>query len=567
VSRKTKIKPPPAPSIWRRILARPIRWIPQYRREIVFSLVLAAACLAVFGPLAGYASISFDDARAGYHEAAARYLRQPLAPVVRSLGAGASLLVHIANALLVFFVLRRLTGTFWRSACASALFALHPLCVESLAWFAGLPDLLAAFLLLLSIWAYASYATAPSPARYVLVLMLYFAGLLASPTIAMLPLGLLLLDYWPLGRSKAVPLPGLVIEKIPLFVLAAASVAAAYLWPRDPGSFAPALAYADYVGQTLWPRWLGPFYDRNLPLWLAALLPAAITAAVAWRAKRWPYLATGWFWFVVMLAPMLAYPRADRFTYVPLLGVFMMLSWGLAEAAGLWPPRARAAAVAAGVAVVALGVGSALQVRRWRNGVTLFRHAVQVAPSSTLAHNRLGAALLAGGELDPAAVHLNKARDLDPKYAEAHYNLGRLHFRRKAPDQSLAAFTEAGRLDPNHALARYNRALVLRRMGRKKEALAAYDRALALTLPSRYIPLATHEAGVILSELGKTTEAITRFEETLQRDAANGRARKNLAIVLNKAGRKQEALSQLRRVLEGNPKDREAHAMIAAFNR
>jgi len=401
-----------------------------------------------------------------------------------------SLLIHAANVLLLFLALRRMTANVWRSAFVAAVFAVHPLQVESVAWVAERKNVLSSFFCLVALRSYAAYAERPSRGRYAPVLLSFAAALLSKASAVTLPCLLLLLDYWPLERLRKGWRPPLV-EKAPLFALGAAAGAAALLNSRlktltdlPLGSrLANALvSCADYLRKAVWPSGLAVFYPHPggslnlLPVLGAAFLLAGVSlAAVRFRREK-PCLLAGWLWFLIALAPMLGLVQvgdqamADRYAYFPLIGLAVMAAWAVPS----FPGRgARGPALASAGLVSALMVAAGLQVRYWRDSVALFERALAVNESNALAHAALGCALSERGETARAATHYRRALEIEPRIAAAHNNLGVALAAQGDISGAAAQFSEAARLfapnDPNLPGARENLAKARSRLGRGKQ--------------------------------------------------------------------------------------------------
>ncbi len=446
--------------------------------------------------------------------------------------------LHAVNAVLLFLVLRRMTAARWASAMAAGLFALHPLHVESVAWVSERKDVLSALFWMLTMWAYVRYAERPGISRYIPVFVFLALGLMAKPMLVTLPFVLLLLDYWPLKRAGAGPFFSraarrLVLEKVPLFVLVAGFSVAAYVIQQRAGAMefaekaplpvrcANALAaYACYLGKMIWPAHLAAFYPYRMdrPLWQplgAAAILAAVTALAVWQVRRRPFLAVGWFWYLGTLVPVIGLVQigeqsmADRFTYVPLIGVFIALVWLVADALAPWRRRAIVLAPAGAAALVACGILTARQAETWTNSRTLFEHALAVTTDNAIAHCNLGNALLAEG---------------NPREAWRHY-------------------AEAVRLKPDYPAARNNLGAMLTSAGRYDEAAAEYREALRLcpTLADVW-----QNWGFLLLMQGRTEEAIARLREALRLAPDHIDAHKNLGIALVRQRKYAEALGHLR---------------------
>ena len=429
-----------------------------------------------------------------------------------------NILLHLANALLLLYVLARATGAFWRSALVATLFAIHPLHVESVAWISERKDVLSTLFWLLTTWAYLRYTDLRNAARYALVLVLFALGLMAKPMLVTLPAVLLLLDYWPLERFNwnAREARRLIIEKIPLFALAAISSTITFIAQQAEGAvvrldayswytrIANALiSYAAYLTKTIAPWNLGILYvhrgeQTSTLLALGALiLLAALTILILWRLRAHRYATVGWLWYLGTLVPVIGLIQvgeqamADRYTYVPLIGVFIIVAWSLGLAAQKNAALARPLQVAAGIAVALYTILGYLQVGYWRDDLTLFNHAVQVAPDSHRAHTLLGRATLDAGNprdslphfdtaielFDSGAPHMGKGNAYlamnqfsrafesfqtalihDPELAEAYNNLGGLLAMRGEFEKAIELFDLAEQYQPGYKSARENRA-------------------------------------------------------------------------------------------------------------
>jgi tetratricopeptide (TPR) repeat protein len=479
-----------------------------------------------------------------------------------------SVALHAANAVLLFLLLARMTGATWRSAIVAGLFALHPLHVESVAWVAERKDVLSAFFAFLSLLAYVRYnekstVHSPQPTVWYACTLVFFAlGLMAKPMLVTLPFVMLLLDFWPLGRwrvfASATGSPDprvtehrtrntlqLLLEKLPFFALSAVSCVITYLAQQAGGAMTageqePAalrlsnavMSYGRYALKAVWPNPLASFYPLEKPEpWVIVLAVGAvllIVSGVALKAARaWPSVFVGWFWFLGTLVPVIGIVQvggqamADRYTYLPLIGLFIIAVWGGAELF-----RRRGAGVMGGVvAAVALLAFSAItvvQLQYWRDGVALFSHALAVTTDNAVANNDLGSALAAAGRREEA----------------------------------LARYQEAVRLDGKNASYQINLATALVRAGRLDEGVGHYLEALQIDPRSgeSYSDLGT----VYLAE-HRLTEAITNLEMAVQLEPESGQARNNLANALLSAGKQNEALEEYRQAVRLSPNDATIH--------
>jgi len=410
--------------------------------------------------------------------------------------------IHAANAVLLLELLRRLTGALWRSAAVAGLFALHPLHVESVAWIAERKDVLSALFGLLTIGAYAAWTRDPRPRWYAITLGFFALGLTAKPMLVTWPFVLLLLDYWPLGRAAAVPMSGLVREKLPFFALSAASCVATFLAQRAGGAvqdterypllprFANALvSWAEYAWKAFWPHPLAIFYPYPpgvpvLKTIAAAGFLALVTTAVIRVARRAPYASVGWLFYLGTLVPVLGLVQvgnqrmADRYTYLPYIGLFVLVVWWLSDRFGS-SDRGRRALAAAGVAaLVACAALAWRQVRVWKDSITLYEHAVSAVPDNHAAHLNLGAALYQLGQAEAAAAHFREVVRIRPDWAPGHHSLGAAMLSSGRGEEAARELAESVRLLPSRVDYRLDLAIALRAQGRAREAAAQLEEAL-----------------------------------------------------------------------------------------
>lgn len=457
-----------------------------------------------------------------------------------------SVLLHAANAVLVLLVLWRMTRQLWPSALVAALFALHPLHVESVAWLAERKDVLSTFFGLGAMLAYATYCARPSVRRYAAVPLLFTLSLLAKPMWVTLPFALLLLDWWPLGRLHPEGWRRswrLIAEKVPLFILTAISCVITYrvqqgggavrtldtmpLWARLANG---AVAYAQYAIKTIWPAELAIFYPHpglDLPWPQVALAVAGlalITAASIRVASRRPYITVGWLWYLGTLVPVIGLVQvgsqaiADRYTYLPLLGLFIGAVWGGAALVQAWP-RLRMPATAMAAAILAvLTLLTVFQVRHWRDNVALFEHALAVTPSNDVAHANLGIALHRQGREDEAEQHFRDAVKLRPNYVMAHVYLGIILAAKGNTEEALEHYRLAAGgppSDPAYADAINNIGTLLMARGQYEEAVVDLRKSAQLQPCD---PDPQYNLGLALLELKKTDEAAACFRKALSLD-------------------------------------------------
>jgi tetratricopeptide (TPR) repeat protein len=540
-----------------------------------------------------------------------------------------NVLLHALAALALFAFLFRATRDRWPSAFVAAMFALHPLHVESVAWVAERKDVLCVFFWFLALWAYVRYVERPEWRRYVLVLVFFCLGLMSKPMIVTLPLVLLLLDVWPLrrlapwplahsdGKPRTAPIPwsSAVGEKIPFFSLSAATCVVTYLVQNSGGAVKAvtaypawlrvenaAVSYLVYIGKTVWPSGLAMFYPyrHDLPAWQAGLAGAVIlgiTALVLFRIRSWPYLAVGWLWYLGTLVPVIGLvqvgdqARADRYMYLPMTGLAIMLAWGVADALRRWPRLETPVAVLASAALVLWAAVTADQIPYWKNSRTLYQHALDVTPQNyrahmllglylidipgrlpegidhleasvriepdyAVAHYNLGIALLrTPGRLTDAIAEFEAALRIEPDYAEAHNNLGNALLRSpgRLPD-AMAEFEAALRIEPDYAEAHNNLGIGLFRAGRLPEATAEFE--AALRIEPDYAEAHANLAGALSQTPGALPRALAHYEAALRLEPDLAEVHYNLGVILAKMpGRLPEAISHLRTAQRLDPND------------
>lgn len=406
-----------------------------------------------------------------------------------------SLLFHVANALLLLLLLQWLTGYLGRSLVVAALFALHPLHVESVAWIAERKDVLSTLFWLMTMAAYGWYARKPSLKRYMCVLVPFGLGLMAKQMLVTLPFVLLLMDFWPLNRLTPLPSVGdthppqgegwsdgkrgmtfLIAEKIPLLVMSAAAALATLLAQEAGGALSHGdsgsilvnvgnglISYVKYLGAMVWPTGLAFFYpldaDAVTPVRVtgAVVLLAAVSGYAVMQGRKRPWLAFGWFWYLVTLLPVIGFIKigsqamADRYTYVPLIGIFIAMVWEGTELAGRWRHGYQAAAGVTAVAIALLSVMTVTQIGHWRSSHDLYAHALAVIERNWMAHNNMAILLAQQYRYDEAIRHFRESLRINPKQAEGFRNLGNAYQAVGNNDAAIDAFREAVRLKPNDA--------------------------------------------------------------------------------------------------------------------
>jgi len=479
-----------------------------------------------------------------------------------------NVILHTISVLLLFLVLKQMTDALWQSAFVAALFAIHPLHVESVAWIAERKDVLSAVFFMLTLGAYVQYTRAPSALRYLLVALLFAFGLMSKPMLVTLPFVLLLLDYWPLRRIGAQKsevrrrLPTLITEKTPFFAMSVFSCIATLFAQRQGPSAIDQLpflwrlentfvTYVTYIWQMLWPAQLAVFYPHpndRLPVVevtaaIALLVGISLVAIYLRRTK--PYLVTGWFWYLGMLVPVIGFVQvgeqahADRYTYLPQIGLYIMIAWTVGDLL-LESTRVRRtlAGVIAIMAIVSLGVRALGQTSYWKNSETLWNHTVAVTGDNDVAHNNLGFLFLHRGELDKAISEFQTALDIRSRNTETHYslgaaliqsNLGNALARKQLWDAAVDHLQQAIKLRPDYADAYFNLGTVLFQQGRLDQAIAQWRKALEIRPRDAE---AHRNVGDALRKQGKAREAMSEYEQALNIAPEDTAALNNLAWIL-----------------------------------
>ncbi len=547
-----------------------------------------------------------------------------------------NVLLHAASACVLFAALKRMTGAYWRSAFVAGLFAVHPLHVESVAWIAERKDVLSTFFYFLTIWAYARYVerpfdfaqgrpfdfaqARPALARYALVIVAFGCALMSKPMVVTLPVALLLLDVWPLGRLRhrldgegpctqpssslaGAPTPrsassrrvllekgttwrALLWEKVPLLLMALIVAAVTVVAQSGAGAVvsfdvaAPSTRIANavvscavYLVQTVWPSGLAALYPypRTVPAWqviASVILLAGISFGVLRARRRAAYAVVGWLWYLVTLLPVLGFiqagpqARADRYTYVAMTGISIMATWGLAQ---LLARSARRRVTVAGTACAVLAVFGLLawqQVQTWRSTESLFRRALAVTDDNYVAHRGLGSVLLQRKQVDDATVELRSAVALAPRYADAQSDLGNALLAANQTEEALSHLDQAVQLQPAVSGFRVNLGSALYALGRSQAAEAEYREALRLAPDS-------HEArsglGLALAQEGKLEDARRELTAAIQLNPAYADAHLNLATVLARMGRSEEAARAFSAFSRLNPDAADGHIGLGAL--
>jgi Flp pilus assembly protein TadD len=523
-----------------------------------------------------------------------------------------NVIFHVLNTGLLYHLFRRMTGKVFESALVAALFAVHPLHVESVAWLAERKDVLSTFFGLLTMIAYGRYASRPGAGRYIGVLLLFGLGLMSKPMLVTLPFVLLLLDDWPLGRTakNGASLPRLVLEKIPMIAMSAAASAAtisAQISDSAVGSIghfplgirvANALnAYALYLSKALWPSNLAVFYPHPLESLSTAriigsgVLLVAITVLAISQARTRSWLTVGWLWFIGTLVPVIGLVQvggqamADRYTYIPMIGLFVVAAWGGSELVNRWRIRAPVVAFLAAAWLVALSVCTWFQVGYWRGPVPLFAHTLDATRDNWLAHLVLGDAALDSGDDRSAVLHFREAARIRSGYAETHMKIGMADARQGRDADAEVQFREVLRFHPEDTRAQillsetlsktaprgedaaldaagHTRVgMALAGKGSLGEALGHFRAALALRPDD---PEAHYNLAVALGRLGKKEESLRHFREATRIRPIDSDACKKIGLALVRLGRLTEALPRFREAIRLAPDDPEAQYNVGA---
>jgi protein O-mannosyl-transferase len=610
---------------------------------IVIYVLLAGLSLAVFGQTIHHDFVNFDDDVYVYNTPAIQagltikgvalafispHARNwhPLTTIshmldcqLYGLNAGGhhatNIILHTIAVLLLFGVLRQMTGAAWKSAIVAALFAVHPLHVESVAWVSERKDVLSAVFFMLTLFAYVRYVRAPSIPRYLTVTVMFAFGLMSKSMLVSVPFVLLLLDYWPLNRiqepnartqksivsSLLSAVWGLLLEKIPLLLLSTGACVITFVVQKRATGAIPPLpllwrvqnafaSYVIYVWQTLWPTRLAVFYPHpndTLGTWevifTIGFLVAITATAIIFRHKR-PYLFTGWFWYLVTLIPVIGLVQvgeqghADRYTYLPHIGLFLLGVWLVADMTAVRRWRLQFAVAMAVVIIVALACAAFVQASCWRNSETLWTHALAVTSDNDVAHNNLGYLCVDRGELDKAISHFETALRIRSGKRDPHYdvgtafmqmNLANAFARKGQSDKAILHYEEAIKLQPYYADAYYNRGNVLFAKGQIDEAVADWEKTLQIE--PGYADAHTGLGNALLRK-GLPSEAITHYEQALALAPEDLHSRNNIAWVLATSsdasirnGPKATDLAQVAVALSGGSEPRFLRTLAAAY--
>jgi tetratricopeptide (TPR) repeat protein len=504
-----------------------------------------------------------------------------------------NVIIHTVSSLLLLFLLLRFTGSLWQSSFVAFLFALHPLHVESVAWVAERKDVLSAFFWFLTLFLYSEYASKRKLTLYMLSLLTFVLGLMSKPMLVTLPIVMLLMDFWPLdryrheeqvqGQQRSVigfSFTALVKKKIPFFACSLLS-AVITIYAQNKGGAIKSfdmipfllrvenalIAYVKYIFKTFWPQDLAVLYPFpfSIPLWevIGSLLLLLLVSVATFRVRhRHPYLLVGWFWFLVTLLPVIGLIQvglqsmADRYTYIPLTGLFIMAAWGVPNLTKGLQHREGILSLLAGGVIITSASLTWQQLGYWRDGISLFRHALQCTAGNYAAHNQLGNVIASKGDLDAAIKEYQEALRLDPNFSGAHYNLGRALASEGNLDAAIKEYQEALRLDPNFSGAHNNLGVALAIKGDQNAAIKEYREALHLE-PNYFV--AHNNLGAALAGEGDLDAAIKEYQEALRLDPYFSGAHYSLGLALSSKGDLDAAIKEYQEALRLDPYFSGAH--------
>jgi hypothetical protein len=466
-----------------------------------------------------------------------------------------NVIIHLMGGLILFLALNRMTASLWPSGIVAALFLLHPLHVESVAWIAERKDVLSGLFWMLGIWFYAIYAKRPGLVRYLLVFFSFACALMSKPMAVTFPFVLLLLDLWPLRRAEGgiADWGRLLFEKIPFFILSAVVSVVTFLTQKGDEAM-PFLAempvcdrlmnatvsYTAYLGKTFWPSGLSVFYPYNGPpafgyLFTALFLVAMITVISLIQRKSRPYLLVGWLWYLGTLIPVIGLVQvgsqamADRYTYLPLIGFFILLTWGFKDFLGRWRAGKATGVFLSGFVIVAMVVLTQTQVGYWKDTRTLFSHALRSTGGNFMVHQNLAEGMYGAGDLAGAEMHYREAIRLKPSFKHAHTGLGHLLMIQGKQDEASRLLEKALEIDPEYTPALKNLGDVRMRQGRIDEAILIYRRAVLIYDEE---PELLNNYGVGLFFEGEKEEAVLKIRAALRLKPDYPEARENLRKIL-----------------------------------
>jgi Flp pilus assembly protein TadD len=507
-----------------------------------------------------------------------------------------NIIFHIANSLFLFFILFRMTGALWRSAFVAALFAVHPLHVESVAWVSERKDVLSTFFGLLMIGSYYRYTKTPDLKNYLLVIIFLSMGLMSKSMLVSFPFVLLLVDFWPLKRIQLKNNSGLrledparygfkgiyqlVVEKIPLFVIAFIICVLTFFIQRSDGVMASLevlplktrisnaiISYVSYIFKAIWPHNLSYYYPYSIgtfPAWYiygAAFLILSVLLWSIYLSKQYPYVIVGLFWYFVTLVPVIGLVQvsdqamADRYTYIPLIGLFIVIAWGVPDILKEWNYRKIFLCVSAVIILSSLTISSFVQTKHWKNSIALFENAVKINENNSHALSNLITALIKNGKYDNAFFYLSRAVKRDPQKTYLRMNLATVLFLQAKPDEAISQYRKILQTETKNADVYYNLAYVLSTKGKFDEAVSLYNEALRID--PKYAK-AHYYLGDIKLEQGKLKEAFSHFAKAIKIKSDYVQSYNKLGVILLKQGKLDKAKVFFSKALQLDPNFSEA---------
>lgn len=497
-----------------------------------------------------------------------------------------NMLLHLASCLLLFRFCRKLDGSVWKSFFVAALFALHPLHVESVAWVTERKDVLSTFFWMLTMLSYFHYVKAPSSARYGATFFLFMAGLMAKPMLVTLPFVLLLLDFWPFTRCSFVrdaapdsiktgtsilPFRHCVLEKIPFFI-AIGIISTVTFWSQEKGGAVKSLSdfplevrlgnvmisYVSYIGKAFWPFDLTVIYPHpgKLPGFIVMasfLLLLAATLTVLKKRRTVPWMTTGWFWYVITLLPVSGvvvigpHAMADRYAYVSMIGIYIIVAWGVPQLVSPWRFRTAGLSLMAATLLLCFQAAAWIQVRYWENSITLFEHALKVAVPNTAVHMNLGNAYFEAERLQDAMRQYFEVIRIDPINHEAVNNVGVIFEKIGKEEKALEWYQKALHLNPAFVESHLHIGFLLEKLGR--DELAASRFARVLNLDSRSAE-GHFGLGLVLLKKGRLDRSIYHFRQAIEIDPSNADAHNNLGVALARKGAMDEAANCFQKAVQ-----------------
>jgi Flp pilus assembly protein TadD len=480
-----------------------------------------------------------------------------------------NLIFHIANTLLLFFVLKQMTGALWQSAFVAALFAIHPFHVEAVTWVSSRKDVLSTFFWMLAMAVYMRYVKQPSGWRYLLVLLFFAMGLMAKAMVVTLPFVLLLLDYWPLDRIKRVDwktISQLVLEKIPFIVLAAVFSVITFFTQQHVGAlpdfhkfvfkyrvYNAFVSYIKYIEKMIWPSGLAVCYPHPyekisvLFALISAILLLVVTILVLRFANKHRYLVTGWFWYLGTLVPVIGlvqiggHAMADRYTYITLTGLFIIIAWGLPDLLAKWPNRKIALGLSMIIVLTTLGICAGRQVSYWSDRIVLFSHALAVTQNNYIAYNSRGVAYDSLGRYPEAMEDFKQALRIRPDYAEAYNSCGVTYNSLGRYPEAMENFEQAIKNKPGYAEAHNNLGAAYGNLGRYPEAIEAFRQAVKIN--PDYAD-AYYNLGNAYSKLRRRQDAIEAYRQAVKINPNYAEAHNNLGYSYLAIGDKNSAMTE-----------------------